>query len=131
MTDLPLFANPSGEDSETGPGRTDDEARNFFPAAAKEYRDTEFHFATEPTEPTGGDTFGALKEAIRREWNLPIGRQVGVVLRGIDGSLNGVLQVAGYPDKIDRRSRLHLRIGKAEFLSTEIETCTVIHDTTP
>lgn len=130
MTDLPLFATPAGDELDTDPGRLDGESRSFFPAAPKQFRASEFLFEKDAARTSDGDTFGALKEAIRREWNLPIDRRVSVGLRGIEGSLDGVMKVAAYPDKIDRRSQLHLRIGNAEFMSTEIENCAVINNTT-
>lgn len=65
-------------------------------------------------------------ERIRREWSLPVGRNVRVRLCDIDGEFQGKLELVRYPESIDRRNPLQLRIGGVVIPSTEIEQCIVL-----
>lgn len=73
----------------------------------------------------------ARLDAIRREWALPIGRRVRIRLRDIDGEFEGKLELAGHPETIDRRAPLHLRIGRVDMCSSDIEQCVVIPSSAP
>jgi hypothetical protein len=64
--------------------------------------------------------------AVRRVWHMPLGRQVRVSLCNIDDDLVGKLELHEYPARLDHRAPLHLRIGKINFWSTEIEQCLVV-----
>lgn len=60
-------------------------------------------------------------------WGLPIGREVRLRRRGIDGEFEGPLTLAAMPDRLDRHRPLELRMGKMTFSSEEVETCSVRH----
>lgn len=68
----------------------------------------------------------AFLASVREEWGLPVGRRVRVMLTGIDGELEGLLELARHPAGIDRRIPLDLRVAGAMFSSIEIERCRVI-----
>ncbi len=68
----------------------------------------------------------ARLEAIRWEWSLPIGRQVTVRLKDIDDDFVGALTLVEQPLSIDRSLPLHLRIGRVEFFSPDIEQCVLM-----
>ena len=68
----------------------------------------------------------ARLEAIRRVWNLPVGRRVRLRLCNIDGEFEGKLELAEHPVTLDRRVPLHLRIGRVDVYMADIETCVVI-----
>jgi len=87
-----------------------------------------FEDLPEDAAPPASSPFDSLRKQIRREWNLPLGARVRVTLRNLPGALEGRLLIADYPERMDRRTALKLRIGEegTPFLSTDIESCTVI-----
>ncbi len=67
-----------------------------------------------------------LKESIRQEWSVPLDKTVRIRLYGFDEDIEGKLETAGYPTKISKKNPLPLKVGKIEFLSTDIERCAVL-----
>jgi hypothetical protein len=65
-------------------------------------------------------------DAIRGEWGLPVGRNVRLRVRTIEGELEGKLRMIDMPVSIDRRVPLHLRISGIDIEAADIERCTVI-----
>lgn len=66
------------------------------------------------------------KERIRQEWSVPLGKTVRIRLNGFNEDIEGRLETAGHPTKINKKIPLPLRIDKIEFLSTDIEQCAVL-----
>ena len=64
--------------------------------------------------------------AVRRVWNMPVGRQMRVTLCNIDDDLVGKLELQEHPARLDHRAPLHLRIGRMNFWSNEIKQCQVV-----
>ncbi len=69
---------------------------------------------------------GAIKEKIRQEWSLPLGKPVRIRLFGFDETIEGVLKLVRNPTVINHKHPVQLHINKTEFLSTDIEQCTVL-----
>jgi len=67
----------------------------------------------------------AVKRVIE-EWGIPINRRVRVKLTNIDSEFEGKLCLAEFPLTIDHRRPLLLRLTPLQFVSTEIESCTVL-----
>ena len=68
----------------------------------------------------------AWLEAIRREWAVPVGRNVRLRLHNIDGEFVGKLELASLPVTIDRRVPLRLRVDRVDVHIPDIESCTVV-----
>lgn len=114
--ELPLFEFGNDRDEP-------DETVDFFAGHRPPPDQAGLDFDAVPDSEAPDDPFADLNRRIRREWCLPIGFRVRVVLRDIDDDETGVLRVATFPQDIDRRRSLHLRIGRREFHSDEIEQC--------
>jgi len=82
------------------------------------------------TGPDGLESWRRERErrlkAIADEWSLPLGRPVRVRLCNVDCEFEGTLFVRKEPVVLDRRLPLHLTVGRVDFLSTEIEQCSVL-----
>ena len=88
--------------------------------------DLDFHASAED----GYDAWQSdQKDALRQvtaEWGLPLGAQVRLRRRGIDGDFEGKLELVSLPPRIDRRLTLELKIGRMTFSSAEVESCSVL-----
>lgn len=86
-------------------------------------------FDFESGNPNGFQNWQAEQErrlqAIRQEWNLPVGRRVRLKLRTFGAEFIGQLRLRVHPTTIDRRAPLHLHIENIEFVHGEIESCVV------
>lgn len=68
----------------------------------------------------------ANRQRIKDIWHLPIGKNVRLTLTDIPGSIEGRLEVAKQPKKLNRSEPLQLKIGRTGFWHYEIESCAVI-----
>ena len=67
-----------------------------------------------------------FKEKVRQEWSVPLEKTVRIKLKGIDEDFEGTLKLVRNPVTINHKKPIQLKIGKTEFLSTDIKQCTVL-----
>jgi len=64
--------------------------------------------------------------AIRKEWSLPVEKNVRVKLKDIDYEFEGKLKLAERPTSIDKRIPLHLSVDSIDLFPSDIEKLVVI-----
>lgn len=70
----------------------------------------------------------ARLQKIRQASGLPVGKWVGLKLKGMDGEITGKLELRSYPDDPSSRAGLELKINRIPLVPTDIESCVVLDD---
>ncbi len=65
---------------------------------------------------------------IRQASGLPVGKWVGLKIKGMDGEITGKLELRSYPEDPGSREGLELRINHIPLTATDIESCVLLDE---